>query len=429
MVRNLATFLLATLPALLIVLELRTKSVPAWAALGGGAALVAVLGLAVARLEAAVALGVALMLVVKFEPAPTDAVFLVVIAVAAVTGRLVVERVPLPVVLFAGGLLAVNFVAFSEAVDVARASRFLFVTFYLVAFGLWLAGWTSSQARARLVLRSYVFAAVAAAMLGVSAMLLPVPGRSNLVEYGGTRAVGLFKDPNVFGAFLVPAALMVIDEVLKPRLLRSRKSTKAGMFVLLTLGVVFSFSRAAWISLALGICVLIAVFALRRGAARRALAILLAVGATIAVVGVALAATGSTRFLQQRAQVQTYDTQRFGAQAQGIRLAEQHPIGIGPGQFELYSPLSAHSTYVRALAEEGVLGIVILVGLFLTTFVLAARNAALGRETWGIGSAPLLAAWSGLLLSSFVIDTLHWRHLWLVAALIWAGSARPGSGS
>ena len=40
----------------------------------------------------------------------------------------------------------------------------------------------------------------------------------------------------------------------------------------------------------------------------------------------------------------------------------------------------------------------------------------------GIGSAALLAAWCGLLANSAVIDTLHWRHLWLVAALIWAAT-------
>jgi hypothetical protein len=28
-------------------------------------------------------------------------------------------------------------------------------------------------------------------------------------------------------------------------------------------------------------------------------------------------------------------------------------------------------------------------------------------------------------VSSFVVDTLHWRHLWVVAAIIWAGSMRP----
>jgi hypothetical protein len=35
----------------------------------------------------------------------------------------------------------------------------------------------------------------------------------------------------------------------------------------------------------------------------------------------------------------------------------------------------------------------------------------------------LLAAWCGVLANSLFIDTLHWRHLWLLAALIWAGAA------
>ena len=31
-----------------------------------------------------------------------------------------------------------------------------------------------------------------------------------------------------------------------------------------------------------------------------------------------------------------------------------------------------------------------------------------------------------MLANSFVIDTLHWRHLWLLAGLIWAGTAAEG---
>ena len=81
---------------------------------------------------------------------------------------------------------------------------------------------------------------------------------------------------------------------------------------------------------------------------------------------------------------------------------------------------------MRALAEEGVLGAVALLGVMLGTLLLAARNAALGRDTFGIGSGPLLAAWCGMLVNSFVIDTLHWRHLWLLAGLIWAGTAAEG---
>jgi hypothetical protein len=136
--------------------------------------------------------------------------------------------------------------------------------------------------------------------------------------------------------------------------------------------------------------------------------------------------SGSVGFLEERAHFQSYDAQRFGAQKAGIGLAESHPIGIGPGQFELVEPLSAHSTYVRALAEEGVLGAATLIALMFGTLLFATRNAVLGRDTFGIGSGPLLAAWCGLLANSVVIDTLHWRHLWVLAGLIWAGIGAPG---
>ncbi len=64
-----------------------------------------------------------------------------------------------------------------------------------------------------------------------------------------------------------------------------------------------------------------------------------------------------------------------------------------------------------------------VLALVLTTLVLALRNAVLGRDSYGIGSAALLGAWVGILVESFVIDSNHWRHLWLVAALIWVGTS------
>ena len=98
--------------------------------------------------------------------------------------------------------------------------------------------------------------------------------------------------------------------------------------------------------------------------------------------------TGSSNFLEERAHLQSYDTERFGAQRGGIELAETHPIGIGPGQFELLEPISAHSTYVRALAEEGVAGLVVLVALLLATLGVAVRNVMRGRTRPGSARPP-----------------------------------------
>jgi O-antigen ligase len=389
--------------------------------LGFSLGLLTALALAVARFDAAVALGVLLLAVVRVEPAPSDLIFAVVIAVAFAVGSFDLERVPVSVITLVGAFLSLNLLSAIGAVDPGRAAEFFAITLYLGILALWLTSYVCSVRRARLVLLAYLTGAVLSAAVACAALFVPFPGGEVFVS--GPRAQGLFKDPNVFGPFLVPAALILMEETVVPRLLRWRLTTKLVLLSLLTVGIVFSFSRAAWLNLAVGTVVLLAVLSLRRGGGRKAF-MLLAVGlvAAATLLGT-LAATSSLDFLEQRATLQDYDAQRFGAQATGIEIATEHPIGIGPGQFEQASAISAHSTYVRALAEQGVVGVFLIFGLVILTLGFALRNAALGRDTYGIGSAALLAAWFGIVANSAFVDTLHWRHLWLVAALIWAGTA------
>jgi O-antigen ligase len=206
-------------------------------------------------------------------------------------------------------------------------------------------------------------------------------------------------------------------------LLRGLAWLKVLVLGILACGVLFSYSRAAWASLAVGLVVVLVVAALRPGGRRRAMLVLLtAFGAGVAVL-TAVLATGSLGFLLMRAQLQYYDGARFSAQALGVRLGGRHLIGIGPGQFEFVAPISAHSTYVRVLAEQGIPGFLALLGLLAGTLWLAWRNAVAGVSTYGVGPAVLLGMWAALLVNSLVVDTLHWRHLWLVAGLIWAEAA------
>jgi O-antigen ligase len=402
-------------------LFLGRNPLPVWMVLAFGLALLVPLALAIARYHTAVALGVLLLAVVRIEPAPSDLVFGVVIAVAFATGIFDLERVPLGVIALVSAFLALNLLSGIEATDAGRAVQFFAITFYLGIFSLWLSSYVCSVPRARRVLLAYLAGAAISAAIACAALFTPFPGAETFVT--GPRAQGLFKDPNVFGPFLVPAALILMEETVAPRLLRWRLPTKLAVLSVLTVGVVFSFSRAAWLNLVVGAVVLFAVLALRRGGAQKAFTLLaVALVAGAALFG-ALAATSSLAFLEQRAAFQDYDAQRFGAQATGLELAAEHPVGIGPGQFERTSDVSAHSTYVRALAEQGVVGVLLILLLMLLTLGFAARNASLGRDTYGIGSAALLGAWCGLLANSFFVDTLHWRHLWLVAALVWAGTA------
>ena len=412
---------------LLLAVGLYRFPPPAGLAVAGGAGVLVLLALAVANLNAAVALGIGLLGVVLVDPAPADGALCVVMAVALVTGRFRLAAAPRAAVAIVAVLAALNVMSSVQVADAERAAGVFAITLYLAAFALWLPGYVTSEGRARLILEAYLFAAVSSALLGMLALAGLVPGAAVLTEGGRARA--LFQDPNVFGPFLVPAAVIVAEELVRPRLLRLSGVAKALMLAVLVLGVLFSYSRGAWLNLAVALTVLGAVLAVR-GGARQVLA-LLAVGLVgSSVVAGTVVATGSADFLAERARPQTYDTTRFAGQRAGLEPAWEYPFGAGPGQFEAIAGISAHSTYARAVGEQGFLGVLVLGALLGFTLGAALRNAVRRRDTFGIGAAALAAAWCGLLANSAFIDTLHWRHLWLVAGLIWAGTmlgarARP----
>jgi hypothetical protein len=387
---------------------------------GVGVGLLGSLALALARYDTAVAVGIVLLAVVFIEPAPTDVVLAIVIAVSFVTGRFAFDRVPPAAVVLVGCFVVINLLASVEVVDAGRAAAFLSITVYLCVLAMWLASYVDSSRRARLVVVAYLGAALASSLLVLAAVLLPIPGR-DVFLYPGGRGLALFKDPNVFGPFLVPAALILLEELVTPRLLRSRALVRLTMFLLLGLGVLFSYSRAAWLNLAVGAALVLVVLVLRRGGATRALKLLVVLSLATTALAAMVSATGSTEFLEERARFQSYDVGRFHGQRLGLAVAEEYPLGIGPGQFESVIGIAAHSTYVRTIAEEGLPGFITLVLLMLLTLHWAALNAVRGRNPYGIGSAALLGAWAGLLANSFFIDTIHWRHVWFCAGLIWAG--------
>jgi O-antigen ligase len=389
---------------------------------GFAAVILGSLALAIFAWNTALAVGVVLLAAVRFQPAPTDVVFAVMMVVALATGRFSLRRLTAGPVLLAGAFLAFNLVSAIDVVDGLRAAQFLGITIYVLVFGLWLASIATDGSIVRRIARWYVLGAVASALLSTLALVAPFPGHHLFTRIG--RAEGLFKDPNVFGPFLVPAALILLEEILAPRVFSWRRSTKILLFLVLALGVLFSYSRAAWLNLVAGLAVMVVVFSFRLGAGRQAARAVTLVLVSCIALGAVVSFTGSLSFLENRARVQSYDNGRFGAQAESFKWAVSHPLGIGPGQFERYAHISAHSMYARALAEEGIAGLLTLAVLMLATLYWAGQNAILGRDTYGIGSAALLGAWVGAILNGFFVDTLHWRHLWLVAALVWAGSSR-----
>jgi hypothetical protein len=388
----------------------------------GGLAFIGYVVLALWSFDTAVAIGFLLSGIVLIEPAPPDGAFSVLIAIALASGRLEVARTPRSILLALASLITLNVLSTMEAVSLSEAARFGFITFYLIAFAIWLTGYANSPKRVRMIVLAWLAIAVATTFVGLLAWQLPIPSRTLWLTSDLERVKGLFKDPNVFGPFLIPITMIVLDQQMRPRVLRLRPIVSFLVLGILVLGILAAFSRAAWGNAALAFVVTLGTAVLARRGRTRALKTLVGVAMVGVVAFGVLGATGQLAFLQERAHLQNYDTDRFAAQHAGYELGWTHPVGVGPGQFQFHHDVETHSTYVRTLAEQGFGGLAAWIAILAITFILAVGNTFRGWDTYGIGAGALLGSWCGLILNSAVVDTLHWRHLWVVAALIWVGA-------
>ena len=73
---------------------------------------------------------------------------------------------------------------------------------------------------------AYLVGAVLRRCSSTLALFVPLPGSELLLSSDGLRAQGLFKDPNVFGPFLIPTALILLEELHQPAAAALRPSTK-----------------------------------------------------------------------------------------------------------------------------------------------------------------------------------------------------------
>jgi O-antigen ligase len=337
---------------------------------------------------------------VRWEPAPYDILFFLVIALFGPTLSWRSYQL-LPIVLI---VLFISFhvpaMAVGLSVEPGRVLFYAFVTFYLSGTAIALMG--LPQGAGVFLLRGYEVAALVSAFLGVLAFLR-VPGLEALL-WGEARAFAFFKDPNVFGAFLVPAFILALARW------EQEGGRRFWTALLLYLGILFSLSRGAWLNVAVS---LLSWWFLRP---RRRIwvfaAFVLLVGFTAAY-----AFAFPESLLVERLGLKSYDADRFSTQEQALRLALERPLGYGPGLSEILLLYAAHNTYVRLLFEVGWMGFGVWLLLMGLSLVWAAYQAFRQRSLWHeIYFASLL----GILVESLVIDTIHWRHLWLLLGLIWA---------
>ena len=240
---------------------------------------------------------------------------------------------------------------------------------------------------------------------------------------GGLRAKGPFKDANVFGPFLVPAAIYALSQILGQPW--RKVAIYFSLFLLFVMGVLLSFSRGAWVNFSVSFMLFVSITVWTATAHRQRITWLLAGTVMCAIVALAIIAAVSTdvvgdRFFQRATLVQKYDTAeggRFDTQLEALAMIGQNPLGVGPGRSKEVFGLETHNLYLHSLTEGGWLA-----GLSLLAFlgwVMIGGLSTVSRN-WPLRphATVILACTAGTLLQSFFIDSTHWRHLWLLLALL-----------
>jgi hypothetical protein len=131
--------------------------------------------------------------------------------------------------------------------------------------------------------------------------------------------------------------------------------------------------------------------------------------------------TISEMFKQRASFDQSYDEGRFGRFGRhilGAQMALELPFGIGPLQFHNYFPEDTHNSYLNAFMSGGWLSGVCYPALVFVTVIMGFRHIFV-RVPWQRAYLAIFAAFLGTVGESFVIDTDHWRHFWMMLGAMW----------
>lgn len=361
--------------------------------------------------------------VVFIEPSPYEGVLAIVMALFAITGlRITASHVPLIVLIFFYQLGAC--ISLVQVVDRPDTVTWTLTGIYLALTGIFysLAVVEDTDGRLHALLQGYIIGAVICALIGIPAYFHKLPDYEQFLLYERVRST--FKDPNVFGPFLILPAALLLQRFLTRGLRASLVALPA--LGILVVGVFLSFSRAAWGQLVMSAALMTVItFAQSDSPRERRRIVRLAVVCAILLalfIVVLLAIPAVMDIFVQRATLEEpYDMGRlgrFGRHVLGFMLALDKPFGIGMLQFSTIFPEDTHNTFLNAFMSYGWLGGVMWPAIVASTLVIGAKALAI-RTPWQRAFVCIYASYVVSMGEAWIIDEDHWRHVHLLQGVIW----------
>ena len=362
--------------------------------------------------------------IVFIEPSPYEVMTFLTMAMFVI-GGLTLTPTLMPVCVL---LVLINIgysVSGWTVIDDERVTPWLLTSWYLALTAIFFAAMlgVNTEARLNALTRGCVIGGVIASLAAIIGYFHVFRSLDELLLLYD-RARGTFKDPNVLGAFLIFPTLLALQPIIAGTFRQAVKGTfLLGLFVP---AILLSFSRAAWGQIVYTALIMLALtFITTRSPSQRTRIVLLSVtGVVILALFVAalLSIDIVADLFKQRASLeQSYDMGaqgRFARYGLGAILALDMPIGIGPLQFSKYFPEDTHNSFLNAFMSGGWLAGACYPALTALTLGFGFR-AVFVRAPWQQTTITVFAAYFGVFSESFIIDTDHWRHTFLLMGLMW----------
>ncbi|MEM9999669.1 MAG: O-antigen ligase family protein [Pseudomonadota bacterium] len=356
------------------------------------------------------------------EPAPYELYMAALIFVWALFG-LRIPSATMPLIIFLMVFNIGGVISLAVLPDMTSQLIYVLVSFFLAFTSIFFAAVIAADHRRLTVLMNgYLAAAILTALAGILGYFGLIPGGDIFTRFG--RARGVFEDPNVFAPFLILPTLYCLHALMTKDL--SGLAPRLAMTLILAMGIFLSFSRAGWGMLVLCTVMLAVLTVAASNSNRLRLRVLImsmsAVAIALVAFLIALQFDVVRDMFTERAQlVQSYDGAREGRFARhwiGLKLALEHPFGIGPLEFGKRFGEDTHNIWLKALFDYSWLGFVAYVLLVFWT-IGAGFKIMFRDRPW---QSVLMCAWVvfvGHTIIGYVIDTDHWRHFFLILGLIW----------
>jgi hypothetical protein len=355
------------------------------------------------------------------EPSPHDAL-MIVLLVACVAARTNFDRKLFPLLFLIAVWLIGGFFSLMQVGDNTKDIQYAGTSVYLGIAAIMFACLFSdgNMQRLSILRRGYIFAALIATAAGYIGFFHLMPHSDIFLD--NDRVSATFKDPNVYGPFLVFPIVWLMIRILT----RGVWPVDVALLMVLMGGLLLSFSRGAWAHLAISATVgVLTVFLVTPDPRMRTRIVVIGLLTTLfaALVIGALLSIGSVHdMLVERAKaIQPYDVGpggRFWLQEQALGTILQNPNGLGPFEFDRIFGLQQHNVYMQGFLVYGWLGGAAYLTLVVVTLML------------GLITMPIAAPWQYYLITAYavfvgeaaegmIVDTDHWRHFFLMLGLIW----------